>query len=375
MFELEEKFGIVDLKEATVCNGSTITKDSSPCITTPPTQWAYAAVFPLRKHFNELGIGDRCLVIRVEATIEAGRIGIAVAQPDLREFICEEEIAASGKTTLELTLRSNAPGAWLVVRNVADGGVASTIRIHSIKTYLASGAADRKAARSRLDVFDSPDALAINRARLEHLAELNLPIGGKSVLDVGCGVGHLSRFFGERDCHVMCVDARPENLARLQSLYPGTRTQVANVEVYPLAGIGKFDIVFCYGLIYHSENPIAALRNMAACCQELLLIETVIVDHPRPILELAEESPAINNLAITGFGCRPSQAFMTNALIGVGFSFVYTTTTQPDFPDFHFQSTGDGQWQRQGHLLRRVFVASRNKLDNPCLVLLRQKPE
>jgi SAM-dependent methyltransferase len=374
MFELEEKFEIFDLKEATACNGSTITKDSSPRITTPPQQWAYAAVFPLRKQPNELGIGDRCLVIRVEATIETGRIGIAVAQPDLREFICEEEIAAPGKTTLELTLRSNAPGVWLVVRNVADGG-ASTIRIHAIKTYLASGAAHRKVARSRLDVFDSPDALAINRARLEHLAELNLPIGGASVLDVGCGVGHLSRFFVERDCHVMCVDARPENLARLQSLYPGTPTQVANVEVDPLAEIGHFDIVFCYGLIYHSENPMAALRNMASCCRELLLIETVIVDHPRPILELAEESPAVNNLAIAGFGCRPSQAFMANALIGVGFSFVYTTTTQPDFPDFHFQSTGDGEWQRQGHLLRRVFVASRNELDNPCLVLMRQKPE
>jgi len=62
---------------------------------------------------------------------------------------------------------------------------------------------------------------------------------------------------------VVCVDARPENIARLHSLYPGREAHVANVEVDRLSELGRFDIVFCYGLLYHVENPIAALRNIA----------------------------------------------------------------------------------------------------------------
>ena len=50
------------------------------------------------------------------------------------------------------------------------------------------------------------------------------------MLDVGCGVGHLSGFFGA-GARVVCVDARPENIARLHSLYPGREAHVANVEL------------------------------------------------------------------------------------------------------------------------------------------------
>jgi 2-polyprenyl-3-methyl-5-hydroxy-6-metoxy-1,4-benzoquinol methylase len=42
----------------------------------------------------------------------------------------------------------------------------------------------------RVETFDEPASLAINAARLEHLASLNLPVEGKRVLDVGCSVGH-----------------------------------------------------------------------------------------------------------------------------------------------------------------------------------------
>src|SRR5438046_616140 len=81
-----------------------------------------------------------------------------------------------------------------------------------------------------IGVFNSPDAIAINRARLTHLDSLHLPLSRKSVLDVGCGVGHLSRFFVERGCQVTCLDGRRENIDALRSSYPGTQAHVANVE-------------------------------------------------------------------------------------------------------------------------------------------------
>src|SRR5580693_7462919 len=83
-------------------------------------------------------------------------------------------------------------------------------------------------------VFDSPDALAINTARMEHLDSLGMTIAGRTVLDVGCGVGRLAQFFVERGCKVVCVDGRAENITDLRSRYPGLEAHVADVEADPL---------------------------------------------------------------------------------------------------------------------------------------------
>jgi FkbM family methyltransferase len=221
-------------------------------------------------------------------------------------------------------------------------------------------------------VFDSEAAVRINEARLAHLDSLGLAIDGKTVLDVGCGVGHLAQFFAKRNCAVVCVDAREENIASLRSRYPSlaAHAHVMNVESDPLDRLGRFDIVFCYGLLYHLENPLAALRNMASVCQDLLLLETVVTDHPEPLLRLVDEPSETVNQAVATLAVRPSPAFVAMALNRVGFPFVYGTGTRPQHPDFRFEWESDLDWSRAGHLLRCIFVASRRELDHPELDLL-----
>ena len=58
-------------------------------------------------------------------------------------------------------------------------------------------------------VFDAPEAIALNRARLAHIESLHLDIRGRSVLDVGAGLGYLAQFFAER---VVCTEGREENV-------------------------------------------------------------------------------------------------------------------------------------------------------------------
>jgi FkbM family methyltransferase len=221
-----------------------------------------------------------------------------------------------------------------------------------------------------LGVFDGPDALAINRARLAHLESLGLPLSGRSVLDAGCGVGHLAQFFVERACRTLCVDARSENIDRLRALYPDLEAAVANVETGRLADFGVFDIVFCYGLLYHLANPLAGLANIAEACGGLLLLETIIADHPLPLCRLADEPSETLNQAIGGVGSRPTPAFVAMALTRLGFPFVYAPVNPPNHPDFEFQWRGDLADSRDGHPLRCVFVASRSKLENSRLALL-----
>ena len=219
------------------------------------------------------------------------------------------------------------------------------------------------------ETFDQPEAIKINRARLAHLTSLEIPLERKAVLDVGCGVGHLAQFFVAKGCRVVCVDGRSENISRLRQLYPGLEAHVANVETEPLARFGTFDIVFAYGLLYHLENPLAALRNMASVCQELLLLETVVCDHVEPILGMEDESGAFSQ-GLKGLGCRPSPSYVVLALNRVGFPFVYAPQKPPEHPDFQFEWRNNLDWRRDGHNLRCIFVASRKELENPQLINL-----
>jgi len=80
------------------------------------------------------------------------------------------------------------------------------------------------------EVFDTSEALTINRARLKHLASLNLDLDSRKVIDVGSGVGHLAQFFAERNCDVLCIDGRKGNIKSLKFLYPNFKSRVVDME-------------------------------------------------------------------------------------------------------------------------------------------------
>ncbi len=227
----------------------------------------------------------------------------------------------------------------------------------------------RKPVAPGLEVFDTPEAEAINRARMAHLESLNLPIAGKRVLDVGCGVGHLAAHLEKLGARVTCVDSREQNIASLRRRYPQFQARVADAERDSLSALGQFDIVFSYGLLYHLENPAAALRNMAAAASEWLLLEAIICDARQPVVLLEDEHFAANE-AMEALGSRPSPSYLATALNRIGFPHVYTSRVPPDHEDFRFTWLNNLEWSRDGHPLRAFFVASRAPLRNHDLVSL-----
>ncbi len=214
-----------------------------------------------------------------------------------------------------------------------------------------------------VEVFDTPEAVQLNRARIDHLRSLGLPLRGRRVLDVGCGVGHLAQFFVEEGCEVLCVDGRKENIDRLRSLYPHLQARVFDLETDSLSELGRFDIVFAYGTLYHLENPFRAIRSLGSICDGLLLIETMVADHHLPVIRMAEETSSYNQ-ALQNVGSRPTPSFIVLALRAAGFQYIYAPHTLPDHPDFRFAWEGDLSDSRDGHLLRCIFVASRDPLVN-----------
>jgi SAM-dependent methyltransferase len=220
-----------------------------------------------------------------------------------------------------------------------------------------------------LEVFDAPNAIAINQARMANLKAMGLSLAGKRILDIGCGVGHLAARLVEMGSTVVCVDGRDQNIASLRARYPHLEAHVGNVESEPLSRFGRFHIVFSYGLLYHLENPIQSLRNMEAVCDEMLLLETIICDHQSAIVRVEDESTDVNQ-ALGGIAGRPTPHYVVLALNRVGFPYVYAPITPPDNEDFRFECRNNLDCSRDGHNLRCIFVASRTELKNPALVSL-----
>jgi SAM-dependent methyltransferase len=220
-----------------------------------------------------------------------------------------------------------------------------------------------------LRVFEVDAARRINQARMRAIESIGLDLDRKRVLDVGSGPGHFTPLYTSRGCEVVAVDGRAEIVGECRRLYPLVRSVVGDVESFDLTSLGRFDVVHCFGLLYHLENPMAALRNMFRVCEGVLLLETMVLDASHPLLLIADEPKTVNQ-ALGGIGSRPSPTFLAMALNRVGFRHVYGLVQPPDHEDFRFESLDDGAWQRDGHPLRSMFVASHAELRQPGLTAL-----
>ena len=209
--------------------------------------------------------------------------------------------------------------------------------------------------------FLEPNALAINEARMSHLASLNLPIEGKSVLEVGAGIGLLTGFFEDRGCSVLSTDARPENVAEIKRRHPERRVARLNLErPVDVAALGKFDIVFCYGTIYHVAAPEPALEALSRVSDMILLETCLSPGDGETAPNVAELHTA--NQAYSGQGSRPTRAWVLsrlNRFWGHG----YISVSQPSHPDFPLDWTVPAPSLN----IRAIFVGSRTPLANPLL--------
>jgi SAM-dependent methyltransferase len=257
---------------------------------------------------------------------------------------------------------------WLekrrIARDLSTGRLPYPITVKAAPLYPAA-----VPSGGGVECFDTPEALELNRARLDHLRSLELPLRGKRVVDVGCGVGHLAQFFVEQGCDVLCVDGRKENIERLRELYPGLKARVFDLEKDSLEDLGRFDVVFAYGVLYHLEEPFRALRGLASICDDLLLLETMIADHPLPLVRMTEETSTYSQ-ALQNVGSRPTPSFIVLALRSAGFRHVYAPRIPPAHRDFRFSWISDLSDSRDGHPLRCTFVASRRALSNPSVLSL-----
>ena len=121
--------------------------------------------------------------------------------------------------------------------------------------------------KQTLDAF--ADAPNFNRWMAQSLR----PYIGKNVLEVGAGIGNLTRTLVSGRKRYVATDLNPEHLVRLQTRLHGR----PNVEVAVLdaareesyaAFRGQMDTVVCLNVLEHIEDDLAALRNIRALLRD-----------------------------------------------------------------------------------------------------------
>jgi SAM-dependent methyltransferase len=112
----------------------------------------------------------------------------------------------------------------------------------------------------------------------ERLRLLALPddLSGKSVLDVGCNSGMLCFECKKRKAtHVVGIDMQRNRLEQARTLAEIMELDVEfkEVDLFHIAELGQFDLVFCIAVVTEVTDLIAALEVLKTVTQETLYLE------------------------------------------------------------------------------------------------------
>ena len=215
-----------------------------------------------------------------------------------------------------------------------------------------------------LESFHSPHYLRHNARRLEHLASLRIPVAGLSVLEVGAGIGDHSHYYIDRGCRILVTEARQENLQLMRARMAGCDIAFLDMNAPALDRSMPFDVVHCYGLLYHLHEPEKALEFMSAYCRRMLFLETCVSFGDGADVNLTGEDTANLTQATSGTGCRPTRRWIFEKLKQL-FPCAYVPRTQPNHGEFPIDWTAPHL--HRAPLSRAVFIASRAPIENDML--------
>lgn len=192
-------------------------------------------------------------------------------------------------------------------------------------------------------VFDKAHYDALNTSRGEMvrrlLPELKQRLSLKTALDLGCGLGFYASLLRSFGLDVLAIDGRAENVEEARRRHPEINLQVGDAQDSNLSRLGSFDLVFCFGLLYHLENPFRVIRNISALTPKVTLIEGIVYPSPEPAMVLMDENDCVDQgLSLMAF--YPSESCLVKMLRRSGFAHCYAPDRMPVHPDYQPGSNG-----------------------------------
>ena len=112
---------------------------------------------------------------------------------------------------------------------------------------------------------------------------------GLECLDIGCHEGFYSLAMARRGMHVTGVDGREENLSRARFIAEAmgidVKYRLGRVETLAADQGRKYALTLFLGVLYHVEDPMLCLRQVAAVTDNMCIVETQVVDEVEGVAE------------------------------------------------------------------------------------------
>ena len=220
-----------------------------------------------------------------------------------------------------------------------------------------------------LTPFDQKEYRQLIEARGETIRRavkrLKTTLELSNAVDAGCGVGYFSKTLVECGLNACGFDGREENVAEARHRFPLIPFEQGDIEERAILQLGRFDFVLCFGLLYHLENPLQAMRNLLGLTGKCLLLESMCLPEERPAMLLRNE-PRQDDQSLTNIALYPSESSLVKMLYRVGFRMVYRVRPLPDHEDF--RETTEHRRRRTVLLASHVAidVAGFRLVTEPC---------
>ncbi len=151
---------------------------------------------------------------------------------------------------------------------------------------------------------------------------------GKTVLDCGCGGGQHVYYTAPYAAKVVAVDLNTAEIARRRN------EQYDNVEFFEediatFSYPGGADIVYCVGVIHHTDDPDATFANLARLCKAggRLIVWCYSIEGNQLVRWIVEP---IRKLLLKNLS-RAVLLFLSKAICILMYSFIYTIYCVPLF--------------------------------------------
>lgn len=152
-----------------------------------------------------------------------------------------------------------------------------------------------------------------------------------SILDLACNDGYFSFQLHDMASHVLGVDAREEAIRRANLLkqyyeYSSYEFKTADLRNYGLKSEdmeNAFDLILCYGMLYHLTDPYDFLKRIFKFTKDTLSLSTFLSSNSRfPVLFVTKEDVRRPGSGLDPISMRPTHQAVVRLLYGAGFDLV-----------------------------------------------------
>lgn len=205
----------------------------------------------------------------------------------------------------------------------------------------------------------------INIARLSHLDSLHLDLENKSVIEFGAGIGDHTLYYLFKNCTVCPTDGR-KDLVDYMKRRLGIKAEKIDIEkeIPKIMKIRDFDVVHCYGILYHLKNPLEFIQALS-CIGGMVLLETCVSPGNEDEVYYVDEMSENPTQAMRNTGSRPTRKWVYNRLREY-FPYVYLPKTQPKHYQFPL-NWNNLKKENVKHLIRSIFIASHKPIHSSLL--------